>query len=88
MKVEPFGSSDTKFLYIPQTQSEKLVCFEQNVVATYIAPRRNKYPDPHFLHDVDHSFYFSENYNFDSENVPYYSQEVLNDIDLYWENMD
>lgn len=78
---------------IPSTQSQILSFFEEQVIASYIAPKRNKHIFGVMAYDIDNSFYFSPNYDYGTDAVHEEQQVVIihdgggEGGDLYWNDI-
>lgn len=58
-------------------QQQILAYNQETIDPTYSAPKRNKHIFGVFSNDMDNSFYFNPNYDYGSDNIPIYQQEVV-----------
>ena len=59
------------------TQQQLLAYNQETIDPIYPAPKRNKHIFGVFADDADNSFYFNPNYDYGSDNIPIYQQEVV-----------
>lgn len=75
---------------IASTQKQILDFFQEQVVPSYIAPKRNKHIFGVMTHNSDNTVYFGPDYNYGMDNIPVEDQIVIihdESEGLYWKDM-
>lgn len=76
--MNEYATSNSYYIIrTPQTQAQKLAFNEEQIVASYTAPKRNKHIFGVFSYDEENNFYYSPNYNYGTDSITEVQQVVI-----------
>ena len=74
MATITIGSNSFAFS-APKTKAQKLALFEEQIISSYIAPKRNKHIFSVLSHNEDDTFFFGPDYIYGTDTI--YEQEQI-----------